>query len=421
MENTFYSSFDTACREDERHGDYRTPFEQDRDRIIHTASFRRLQAKTQVFLSGEYDFYRTRLTHSLEVAQIGRAICTFLQRKSPFFSETFYVDSNLVEAICLSHDLGHPPFGHAGERTLHNVMKPFGGFEGNAQTLRLLTETVYSDKVSRKGMNPTRAFLDGVLKYKTLFSELENPKNHFIYNEQKAYLDFVFDGIDLLGQIEAGKTRDYFRSIECQIMDWSDDVAYSLNDVADGIHSGFITQHKIERWAESQQLEDDQNASLQTLFAAMRDGNVERSLSTKIGSYIESCSVVETTNIMTAFTNRYKFDLVVDERAKKESKMFKKLSLDLVFLSPQLHQLEKKGDYLLKRIFDTFAENYIGREKFELNLLPKYVEQNIANANNDQHRARLLCDYIAGMTDGFAIRTYKRLFDPEFGSMVDLI
>ena len=101
--------------------------------------------------------------------------------------------------------------------------------------------------------------------------------------------------------------------------------------------------------------------------------------------------------------------------------MFKKLSLDLVFLSPQLHQLEKKGDYLLKRIFDTFAENYIGREKFELNLLPKYVEQNIANANNDQHRARLLCDYIAGMTDGFAIRTYKRLFDPEFGSMVDLI
>ncbi len=421
MENSFYNSFDTTCREDERHGDYRTAFEQDRDRIIHTASFRRLQAKTQVFLSGEYDFYRTRLTHSLEVAQIGRAICTYLLRKSPFFSDTFFIDSNLVEAICLSHDLGHPPFGHAGERTLHAVMKPFGGFEGNAQTLRLLTETVYSDKVSRKGMNPTRAFLDGVLKYKTLFSELENPKNHFIYNEQKQYLDFVFDGIDLTQQIEAGKTRDYFRSIECQIMDWSDDVAYSLNDVADGIHSGFITQHKVERWAESQNLDDDQKKSLQDLFAAMKDGNVERAFSTKIGSYIESCSVAETTNIMTAFTNRYKFDLVIDEKARKESKMFKKLSLDLVFLSPQLHQLEKKGDYLLKRIFDTFAENYIGKERFELNLLPKYVELNIAQANNDQHRARLLCDYIAGMTDGFAIRTYKRLFDPEFGSMVDLI
>lgn len=421
MNNTFYNSFDTQCREDERKNDYRTPYEQDRDRIIHTASFRRLQAKTQVFLSGEYDFYRTRLTHSLEVAQIGRAICSFLQRKSPFFSETFYVDSHLVEAICLSHDLGHPPFGHAGERTLHNVMKKFGGFEGNAQTLRLLTETVYSDKVSRKGMNPTRSFLDGVLKYKTLYGELENPKNHFIYNEQKQFLDFVFEGVDITKEIVAGKKRDHFRSIECQIMDWSDDVAYSLNDVADGIHSGFITQQKIERWAESQKLDDDLQLSLRKLFDAMKEGRVERSLSSKIGKYIESSSVVETSNFMSDKTNRYRFDLVIDENARKESQMYKQLSLDLVFLSPQLHQLEKKGDFLLKRIFDTFADNYLDKEKFELNLLPKYVEQNFRATSDTNHRARLLCDYIAGMTDGFAIRTYKRLFDPEFGSMVDLI
>ncbi|MFA6467761.1 MAG: dNTP triphosphohydrolase [Bacteroidota bacterium] len=421
MNNTFYNSFDTQCREDERKNDYRTPFEQDRDRIIHTASFRRLQAKTQVFLSGEYDFYRTRLTHSLEVAQIGRAICSYLQRKSSFFSDTFYIDPHLVEAICLSHDLGHPPFGHAGERTLHAVMKQFGGFEGNAQTLRLLTETVYSDKVSRKGMNPTRSFLDGVLKYKTLFGELENPKNHFIYNEQKQFLDFVFDGTDITKAFKAGKARDNFRSIECQIMDWSDDVAYSLNDVADGIHSGFITQQKIERWAESQQLDEELQLSLKKLFDAMKEGRVERSLSSKIGKYIESCSVAETTNVMSGKTNRYRFNLVIDEKARKESQMFKKMSLDLVFLSPQLHQLEKKGDYLLKRIFDTFADNYMEKEKFELNLLPKYVEQNFKNASDTNHRARLLCDYIAGMTDGFAIRTYKRLFDPEFGSMVDLI
>lgn len=421
MTNTFYNSFDTQCRDDERKNDYRTPFEQDRDRIIHTASFRRLQAKTQVFLSGEYDFYRTRLTHSLEVAQIGRAICTFLQRNSPFFSETFYIDPHLVEAICLSHDLGHPPFGHAGERTLHNVMKQYGGFEGNAQTLRLLTETIYSDKISRKGMNPTRAFLDGVLKYKTLYSELNDPKNHFIYNEQKQFLDFVFDGIELAKEFEAGKKRDHFRSIECQIMDWSDDVAYSLNDVADGIHSGFITQQKIEQWAEKQNFDPELQTSLQKLFEAMKEGRVERSLSSKIGKYIESCSVVESKNVMTDKTNRYCFDLVIDEKAKKESAMFKRLSLDLVFLSPQLHQLEKKGDYLLKRIFDIFADNYLEKKKFELNLLPKYVEQNFLATTETKHRARLLCDYIAGMTDGFAIRTYKRLFDPEFGSMVDLI
>lgn len=422
MNNTFYNSFDTEClQSDERRNDYRTSFEQDRDRIIHTASFRRLQAKTQVFLSGEYDFYRTRLTHSLEVAQIGRAICTFLQRTSPFFSDSFFIDPHLVEAICLSHDLGHPPFGHAGERTLHAVMKPYGGFEGNAQTLRLLTETVYSDKVTRKGMNPTRSFLDGVLKYKTLYCELENPKNHFIYNEQKKFLDFVFDGIDIMQAFEAGKYRDHFRSIECQVMDWSDDVAYSLNDVADGIHSGFITQQKIERWAESQTLDTLLQQSLTKLFDAMKEGRIERSLSSKIGRYIESCRVEETANVMSEKTNRYRYNLVIDEQARKESQMFKQLSLDLVFLSPQLHQLEKKGDFLLKRIFDTFAENYLDKEKSELNLLPHYVEQNFNISVDRHHRARLLCDYIAGMTDGFAIRTYKRLFDPEFGSMVDLI
>ncbi|NUN70076.1 MAG: dNTP triphosphohydrolase [Bacteroidetes bacterium] len=422
MTNSFYTPYDTACmQQDERREDYRTPFEQDRDRIIHTASFRRLQAKTQVFLSGEYDFYRTRLTHSLEVAQIGRAICSFLQRNSPFFSDTYHIDPHLVEAVCLSHDLGHPPFGHAGERTLHAVMKPYGGFEGNAQTLRLLTETVYSDKVTRKGMNPTRAFMDGVLKYKTLYGELENPKNHFIYNEQRAYLDFVFDGADITAAFPAGKQRDYFRSIECQIMDWSDDVAYSLNDVADGIHSGFITQQKIERWAATQQLDAALQDSLTRLFNAMKEGRVERSLSSRIGKYIGSCSIAETTNIMSGRTNRYRYDLVIDPDARKESKMFKEIALALVFRSPQLHQLEKKGDFLLKRIFDTFAENYLEKEKFPMNLLPAYVEQNFHTAADTNRRARLLCDYIAGMTDGFAIRTYKRLFDPEFGSMVDLI
>ena len=421
MPNTFYADFDTASADTTKRTDYRTPFEQDRDRIIHTASFRRLQAKTQVFLSGEYDFYRTRLTHSLEVAQIGRAICTYLQRTSPHFSDSFHIDPHLVEAVCLSHDLGHPPFGHSGERTLHALMKPFGGFEGNAQTLRLLTETIYSDKVARKGMDPSRAFLDGVLKYKTLYSELENPKNHFLYNEQKVFLDFVFDGADLSSQFTAGKERDNFRSIECQIMDWSDDVAYSLNDVADGIHSGFITQQKIERWADAQNFSDEAKRTLERLFVAMKEDRVDRHLASKIGKYIEATSAAETTNIMSGVTNRYRFTLTIDEAAKKESAMFKKQSLDLVFLSPQLHQLEKKGDFLLRRIWDTFAENYLGKEKFELHLLPSYVETILKSAANDAHRARLLCDYIAGMTDGFAIRTYKRLFDAEFGSMVDLV
>ena len=421
MTNTFYSTFDTACLDEPRKHDYRTPFEQDRDRIIHTSAFRRLQAKTQVFLSGEYDFYRTRLTHSLEVAQIGRAICSFLQRETGRFADDYFIDPNLVEAICLSHDLGHPPFGHAGERTLNALMRNYGGFEGNAQTLRLITETIYSEKGSRKGMDPTRAFLDGILKYKTLYGELDDPDHHFIYDEQKKFLDFVFEGVDIAKEFPAGKKRDNFRSIECQIMDWSDDVAYSLNDVADGIHSGFITQTKIEKWAEGQKLDADLQKSLTRVFDAMKDGHVERLLASKIGKYIESCGIADATNVMSGKTNRYKYDLVIGEEAKKESKMFKKLSLDLVFLSPQLHQVERKGDYLLKKIFDAIKDNYINQTGKEMHLLPAYVEQSMMEAKEVNPLMRLMCDYIAGMTDGFAIRTYKRLFDPEFGSLVDLI
>src|SRR5262245_66199947 len=134
MQNSFYRDFDKAVWKGPRSsGDHRTPFQRDRDRVIHTSAFRRMQGKTQVFLSGEFDFYRTRLTHSLEVAQIGRSICSFLKQTSPFLNEEFFVDPDLVEAICLTHDLGHSPFGHAGERTLHELMKFFGGFEGNAQ------------------------------------------------------------------------------------------------------------------------------------------------------------------------------------------------------------------------------------------------------------------------------------------------
>src|ERR1700736_1168631 len=122
-ENNFYNKFDRESLYGREPDDYRTAFQTDRDRIIYSSALRGLQAKTQVFLSGEFDFYRTRLTHSLEVAQIGRSICSFLKQTSPFLHEEFFIDPDLVEAISLTHDLGHSPFGHAGERTLHQLMK----------------------------------------------------------------------------------------------------------------------------------------------------------------------------------------------------------------------------------------------------------------------------------------------------------
>src|SRR6187397_1989775 len=146
MGNCFYTAFDVETLGRERKTDYRGAFQIDRDRIIHAHAFRKLQSKTQVFLSGEYDFYRTRLTHSMEVAQIGRSICCFLRSRGDPLSDDCYIDSDLVEACSLAHDMGHPPFGHSGERTLQELMAKWGGFEGNAQTLHLMTETMFQNE-----------------------------------------------------------------------------------------------------------------------------------------------------------------------------------------------------------------------------------------------------------------------------------
>ena len=420
-ENGFYGPFDTQCLTKQRREDYRSPFEIDRDRVIHTSAFRRMQAKTQVFLSGEYDFYRTRLTHSLEVAQIGRSICKYLRQTSPILAPDFHIDSHLVEAICLSHDLGHPPFGHAGERTLNRLMKPYGGFEGNAQTLRLITETIYSSQGARKGMNPTRAFVDGVLKYKTLRSQLNNPENHFIYDEQKMFVDFVFGGIQVPGELTPGKKLNSFRSIECQIMDWSDDAAYSLNDLADGVHSGIINGGKVERWANDQSIGKEESKFVGVLIDAIGSGRVEKMIASKIGEFIQACSLSETNNCLSDATRRHRYQLEIDPAIRKEAELYKKISVDLVFLSPQLHQLEHKGAHLLHNIFSALRENYLEVEKSSTNLLPGDAERAVRAATDQSQKMRLLCDHIAGMTDGFAVRTYKRLFDAEFGSLADLI
>src|SRR6201996_323259 len=155
MSDHFYCAFDRDCLGNDsypRKTDYRTIFHQDRDRIMFSPAFRRLQAKTQVFQAGEYDFYRTRLTHSLEVAHVAKSIAVWLQAAHPEVT----IDADLLEAICFAHDIGHPPFGHAGERVLQKMMEPYGGFEGNAQTLRILTRTIYSSQEGRSGMSATR-------------------------------------------------------------------------------------------------------------------------------------------------------------------------------------------------------------------------------------------------------------------------
>ena len=419
-QNKFYGEFDWETPTPATKLDYRTVFQRERDRIIHNSAFRKLQTKTQVFLSGEYDFYRTRLTHSIEVAQIGRSICNYLFQNSPYLNGEYYIDSDLVESICLAHDLGHPPFGHAGEKTLNKLMADFGGFEGNAQTLRLLTEIFYTNPENRQGLNPSRAMMDGVMKYKSLFGELVDPEKHFLYDDQEKYLEFVFDGREYQAQLAPGKVRNGFRSVECQIMDWADDTAYSLNDIVDGIHAGFINEGKLHQWAATQELSDFEQALFDELIGNIRARDFERTLGRKIGTFIRGVELMEQVTFMSGKTNRHRYKLQVDASVQKEAKFYKNISLQLVFLSPQLHQLEYKGDFILSRLFDAFVQNYHSSNKKPFKILADADHQNLRN-KPAREKMRLICDQVAGMTDGFVTRTYKRLFDPSFGSIVDLI
>jgi len=427
MKNEFYGAFDRQRIEGDkplRTGEHRTDFQIDRDRIIHTAAFRRLQNKTQVFFSGEYDFYRTRLTHSIEVAQIGRSLCDRLNRTSAFLRPDFQIDPDLVEAVCLSHDIGHPPFGHTGERTLHRLMEPYGGFEGNAQTLRILTKILFGPD---RGMNPTRALMDGVLKYKTLYGEVEAQRNHFLYADQSDLLGFVTSGRSFPDELSPGRTRNGFRSIECRIMDWADDTAYSLNDIADGIEAGFIQVDGIERWASTKSLTDAQSRIIAELIDAIRRGRIESTVGKKIGRFIGAADLEEVKEpdaFLADLTARHRYRLALDPAIEAECALYKHLALDLVFRNQRLQQLDRKSDFILSRLFGVFAEYYIApsaRGDGHFQLLSDEEETLVFAQPDETSRARVVCDVLAKMTDGIASRTYRRLFDADFGSIVDLV
>jgi dGTPase len=416
VQSRFYNSFDLESLQAREADDFRTHFQVDRDRIIYSSAFRRLQAKTQVFVSGEFDFYRTRLTHSLEVAQIGRSICSYLQQTSDLLDGDFFVDPDLVEAVCLTHDLGHAPFGHAGERTLHQLMMPYGGFEGNAQSLRIITETIYPGESGRRGMIPTRAFVDGILKYKQLLKEDPSACHHFIYNEQEYLRRFVCPDAESMEAPDWNKIR----SLECEIMDWADDTAYCLNDLVDSINAGFLRSERVEAWAGRQQLGPDELKHTETVIAAIRDRKAEPRFSRKIGTFIRATRLQERKNPWSSLTNRYRFTLAIQADIRAEAELYKRLCHDLVFDHSQLHQLERKGRVILEGILSALTESYLSKQGAGLRLLPEAFDRMVRTEPTAERKARILCDYVAGMTDGFAVRTYKRLFDPGFGSIIDL-
>ncbi|MGK0309563.1 MAG: dGTPase [Lentimonas sp.] len=431
MENTFYNEFDLERFPDSpiSEPDYRNAFQIERDRIVFSYPFRRLQSKTQVFQSGEYDFYRTRLTHSIEVAKISRSICEYLRGSSTHLSNTFYIDADLTEAVGLAHDLGHPPFGHIGERKLNELMKPHGGFEGNAQTLRILTELLYERPGKTKGIAPTRAFLDGVMKYKALYTECAKlpdgsssyPENHFIYNEQVSWRDRLFGDNAIPDELKTHKALNSFKSIECQIMDWADDAAYSINDIVDGIHARYINVGRLKEWATTQELTAAEDKLLDKLCQIIREDRYESYFGARIGLFVYGCTLVPRSGFLSSETSRHAFTLEVDPIIEAESKLYKRIALDLIFCSPQLQQVEFKRGYILQKLFDALHEHCIDKNEKSLRILPVQEHELIEQESTDEGRYRRLCDYIASLTDSLAVRTYKRLYDPDFSLITELL
>jgi len=260
-----------------------------------------------------------------------------------------------------------------------------------------------------------------VLKYKKLYGEFPTPPlQHFLYDPQRVYRDYVLAGAAIPADLHAGEALNAFKSVECQIMDWADDAAYSLNDIVDGVRAGFLTIERIERWAAGEAIDAGQQKLLDTLFDAMLGDRLESVFSMKIGRFIQACRLRERDNFMAAKTSRYRFELLVAPEAEREALFFKKLANDIIFESPQLHQMEHKARLVLSSLWDSCWRNYVEPGPRVIHILPRNISTLISAETTVAGKSRRICDWLAGLTDGMIVRTYRRLFDPEFGLVWDL-
>ena len=383
----------------------RSPYERDRGRVLHSAGFRRLATKTQVHPAGEDGFVRTRLTHSLEVAQIAREL-----------GERLGCDPDLVDTAGLAHDLGHPPFGHNGEDALDAMAEPCGGFEGNAQTLRVLTrlEAKVFDAAGRSvGLNLTRAALDAVCKYP--WFRAPGQRKYGVYRDDAeifAWLRADFHG----------------RCLEAQVMDWSDDVAYSVHDVEDGIHGGYVDLDPLRR-------DDDERAALCADVAAVYSGEsagdlaevldgllsdpVFAPLSGYDGSHRAQAALKRVTSVLTGRfvietiratrdrygpgpVRRYDADLVVPRRTRAQVALLKGIALRYVMRRPGAGPSYARQREMLRDLVTVLIHK--APDELDPIFTPLWTA-----AADDAARLRVVIDQVASLTDPAAIAWHRRL------------
>ncbi len=408
IENTFYTPWDCESV-GARHlpeNEYRNAFEIDRDRIIHSTAFRRLQGKTQVYVTGQSDQYRTRLTHSIEVAQIGRSVVNYLNRSSEFLTSAYQIDSALVEAACLAHDLGNPPIGHKGESRLNELMDPWGGFEGNAQSLRILTDIVRGDRraYANSGMQATRACLDSILKYKIVGKENSARGAKFLYPEQQEILSWVHDNPELDTRSQAG---EQIRPIECAIMDLSDDIAYTTSDLFDGVKQSLLTPVQVNAFWEDEYPDVSDVLKAEVDQVLKNQYPMSRFVAGLIGRWIYAISIISVSDPYVKVP-RYKYQLTLEPEAQAELSALRALNYNLIYNSQYVKIPESAGVEILEDLFNYYRDMVMGiRPAMESLPLPA----GILEQDDETHKMRMVCDWVAGMTDNHAIRLHSYLKD----------
>lgn len=412
------------CTEEVRTNDPRDPYQRDRARIIHSAAFRRLQGKTQVMGVGEGDFHRTRLTHSIECAQIGYGLLDVLQRKeSTKIPKEWLPERDLIEAACFAHDLGHPPFGHGGEKALHQQMWSCGGFEGNGQTLRIITRL---EKYKEKGwgINPTRRLILAILKYPIPYGKFDHteykqkpPKCYF--NEEQDIVEWALEGFcdferaQLLERNDKNKAKH--RSFDSSLMELADDIAYGVHDIEDIVARKLVDREEIEEGISKafSNIRDNlrkegEIISADSINKKLFNGSFER-------KQIISCLVnVFVSNVDVAPVTRFEHPLLAYRAQLPEPYCtllteLKKLSFNWIIKKPEVQQLEQRGQRIVVQVFEALKSD-------PKQLIPQFDQD---RAGDSACKMRRICDYVAGMTDGYADKIYRRLFIPGFGSSND--
>jgi len=430
-------------------GDARQAADVDYARIIHSGSFRRLQGKTQILNLGDSDFYRTRLTHSLEVAQVAGSVVRQLAADNQDHPAISLLPKMLmIQAIGFTHDLGHPPFGHGGEVALNYCMRACGGFEGNGQTLRILSKL---EKFSeQQGADLTRRTLLGTLKYPAQFSRLNNVTlaptlikgttavsliDRSKSKPPKCYMDCEQDVVDwILEPLSDGDRNEFTRiqsregkhaetihkSFDCSIMDLADDISFGIHDLEDSIALKLLSENDFRKYISEEKCAAHLDYLKQTYKAKFGNNVYEvlvemlfgdgksrkHAISRMVGHLIKSC-VIETVENLQAPMIRYRAN--IKGGAKAFLKALKDGVRDVVILSPAVQHLEFKGQQMVVAVFEALDSEPKA-------LLPQDAYK-LYEASSDPRR--IICDHVAGMTDSFLLKTYERLFSPRMGSVFD--